>query len=430
MRANRYDYEAVAELGERISRALSESEHGEASRQLQDALEELAVAHEELRLQNEALEEARLRAEREQARYAGLFEFSPEPYFLTSDDGRIMEANRPAAELLGVPIEQLMRKPLIVFVPFEGRHAFRSMLNEIGRVGRVKDRIVPVSPRQGPRRYVSVNIALRGDHEGGLHWAMRDVTQAVDHDRALRELEAELEERVRDRTAELEAQLAAKDEFLGMVSHELRTPLTTMMGNAEVLSRQSRLLTEEDRKGALADISSEGARLLRLIDDMLLLARIESQVQELEPLLPVHIVKTFAERASPQLNRQISVHAGNDLPAAAGEPTFVEQILQNLVSNAAKFTTDGIDIEISSDAENVLFAVGDRGPGVPEEELPHLFDPFYRATSTSHLAAGHGLGLAVARRLVQAQGGRIWAEPRPGGGTLVMFTLPIYPTWA
>ncbi|MEX0751269.1 MAG: ATP-binding protein [Dehalococcoidia bacterium] len=223
---------------------------------------------------------------------------------------------------------------------------------------------------------------------------------------------------------------AAKDEFLGLVSHELKTPITTILGNAEVLDRRFDAIADADRIEALADIRAEAERLHRIIDNLLVLARLEQGSSiEREPMLVRRIVQqivTSHGRSFP--GRVIDVRWDLDPAPVLGSPPYLEQTLRNLISNAEKYSPQDRQIRIeASRADNELIVrVLDEGPGVREDELDVIFTPFYRSSTTASLAQGVGIGLAVCRRLIEAQGGRIWAARRSAeGGSEFGFALPI-----
>ena len=123
----------------------------------------------------------------------------------------------------------------------------------------------------------------------------------------------------------------------------------------------------------------------------------------------------------------MSVVAESPLPPASAEPTYAEQVLRNLLSNAEKYSPSGAPVEIHAarDGGNIVIRVLDRGRGIDKSETDQVFTAFYRSPRTSELASGAGIGLAVCRRLIEAQGGRTWVSPREGGGMEAGFTLPV-----
>jgi signal transduction histidine kinase len=223
---------------------------------------------------------------------------------------------------------------------------------------------------------------------------------------------------------------AQREAFLGILSHELRTPITTIYAGSKVLSREDDL---PPRTRELAgDISAEAERLFRLVEDLLVMTRAERGVLQLasEPVLLQRIVDSAIrlERAHwPASPIQLAGEA-IDLPAVAGDATYVEQVVRNLLSNAAKYSPPGAPIEVGLEArpEGVACRVLDRGRGFATREAEDLFELFYRAPATAAQAAGAGIGLFVCRRLILAMGGRIWARPRPGGGAEFGFLLRRY----
>ena len=240
----------------------------------------------------------------------------------------------------------------------------------------------------------------------------------------LLQLRDELEERVRQRTAQLEAanrqneelvaQLRqaneAKDEFLGLLSHELRTSMTLIYGGIKAIRRMSGRLDAEETVALLENVEQETDSLYRMIEDLLNLARLELGEQlTTEPVLVQHVIQKFARSFSHNRpHREVLVDVPDDLEPVLAEPTYVEQILRNLMSNAEKYSPPESPVEA-------------------EEEAEAVFERFYRSRQTPRRARGMGMGLTVCKRLVEAQRGRIWLAPRDGGGLEVSFTLPVEP---
>jgi signal transduction histidine kinase len=231
------------------------------------------------------------------------------------------------------------------------------------------------------------------------------------------------------RTAErLRAANSAKDEFLGLVSHELKTPITVILGNARLLTRAGDELEPVDRRSALEDVARESDRLHGIIDNLLVLARLEQgQHPEAEP---VDLGRTIeravddARRAFPA--RTFEVRADASRSFVLGEPVFLRQVLWNLLTNAVKYGSDhAIEVEVSRVGSEARTRVLDRGRGIDPAEAERLFEPFYRSRAAGEDVSGVGIGLTVCRRLIEAQGGRVWARPRDGGGADIGFALPL-----
>jgi signal transduction histidine kinase len=228
--------------------------------------------------------------------------------------------------------------------------------------------------------------------------------------------------------AELRQAARAKDDFLGIVSHELRTPITTIYGGARLLGARRDQLSSENANELISDIEQESERLYRLVQNLLVLARTETRAEvEKEPVsLPQLIQKLMATFARRRPNRNVEVHMKPGAEIAWAEDSYLDQILLNLVTNADKYSPPDqtIEIEVCVEGDQHIFRVLDRGPGVSEKEIGRIFESFFRSSTTAASARGTGVGLAVCRRLVEAQGGRIWANLRPGGGLEVGFALP------
>ena len=230
----------------------------------------------------------------------------------------------------------------------------------------------------------------------------------------------------------LEEQRAAalRDAFIGVISHELRTPVTTIFGLARILRRRGAAIDPEVRDQAIVDIEEEADRLTRLIEDLLVLSRVEGGAVpiETEPInlerLVRHIAETERERHP---DRRYTFSSPPELHLVVGEPTYVEQVVRNLLTNASKYSAPGTTIELVLEpgATEVSLRVLDRGIGIDAEAAQHAFDLFFRTPDASRVASGAGIGLFVSRQLVDAMGGRIWIIPREGGGTEVGFSLPV-----
>jgi PAS domain S-box-containing protein len=253
----------------------------------------------------------------------------------------------------------------------------------------------------------------------------RDVTEEV-------EVEAE-----RLRMAEAERRASELGQaFIGVVSHELRTPITAIFGGSKLLRRLD-AGNSEKRAELTADIEAEAERLYRLTEDLLVLTRVERGNLEMgmEPVaLPRVLERVIASEQErwPLTTLELVVQPG--MPIALGDNTYIEQLIRNLVGNAAKYAPQGASVQVvatatqptDGSASEVEVRVLDRGPGLAEEDLDHLFDLFYRSPLTAKKAPGAGIGLFVCNHLARAMGGRLWAQNREGGGAEFGFSLQAY----
>lgn len=240
----------------------------------------------------------------------------------------------------------------------------------------------------------------------------------------------ELETIVDERTRELRIANEAKDEFLGMISHEMRTPLTLISGGVRILRSRGDALPPEAREAVLADLDAESSRLTRIVEDLLVLARTELGNEIVtEPVSLVALVERVANSIRRTTSRLITVTAQPKLPPVAGEETYLERVVTNLVSNAEKYSHAGESIEIALSRSNdatALVSVTDSGPGVDPAELKLIFERFYRSGTTASRAKGVGMGLTVCTRLIEAMSGDIQANHLPDGRFQVSFTVPLY----
>jgi PAS domain S-box-containing protein len=221
---------------------------------------------------------------------------------------------------------------------------------------------------------------------------------------------------------------AVRETFIGVLSHELRTPVTTIFGGAKLLAREHSTLDEETRRGIFQDIYEEAERLQRLVEDVVALNRFAEEGGEIawEPVLLQRLVPRVVQSEEARWpGVTFAVDIAPALPTVTADPTYVEQVVRNLLSNGAKYGGPGSTVTLAAEAGDgeVLVRVLDDGPGFPAEETSRLFELFYRSPGTAGSATGAGIGLFVCARLVAAMGGRIWASPRPEGGAEFGFAL-------
>jgi len=225
---------------------------------------------------------------------------------------------------------------------------------------------------------------------------------------------------------------AVRETFIGVLSHELRTPITTIFGGARVLSREDSGLDEATRREILDDVAEEAERLKRLVEDVVALNRFGEADADLgrEPVLLQRIVPRVVgseKERWPGVEFAIDMPAG--LPTVMADPTYLEQVVRNLLANAAKYGGQGTEVDVvveyRGESDEVAVCVRDDGPGIELHEAERLFDLFYRSPNTATATTGAGIGLFVCARLVRAMGGRVWARPLPAGGAEFGFALRV-----
>jgi len=233
---------------------------------------------------------------------------------------------------------------------------------------------------------------------------------------------------VRDITHFREAE-ELKSTFVSVISHELKTPVALIKGYVGTLRREDVSWDREIVQDSLEVIEEEADRLTELIENLLDATRLQAGTLSLnraDVLLPV-IAKRMVTRFQTQSDRHtIVVDFPEDCPVIWGDETRLEQVFANLLSNAIKYSPQGGEIRITGKVhpEHVVVCVSDQGPGISPEDIPHVFDRFYRATSASRSTKGAGLGLFLTRAVIEAHGGRIWVDPKPGDGARICFSLP------
>jgi len=278
------------------------------------------------------------------------------------------------------------------------------------------------------------------------------LAQIQQNESALREARDDLEQRVTERTAELERAkrevetfsfsiLRAKeelersskfkDQFLSTMSHELRTPLNAVLGFSELLTEERYGPLNERQQRYVKHIHTGGKHLLRLINDILDLSKIEAGRLELT-IENVPVPTSFAEvvdimRSLADKKSQTLLQEAPSGLSVRADPTRFKQVLMNLIGNAIKFTPEGGAIRLLAHRldEGVRVEVRDSGPGIPVEEQQRIFEAFYRLGETDKKTEGTGLGLAITRRLVELHGGTLGLESQPGSGSCFFFTLPV-----
>ncbi len=333
--------------------------------------------------------------------------------------GMILWANSAEMDLLGYEADEYIGRPIADF------HADQPVIHDILRRLTADETLHNYEARlrckNGDIRDVLISSnVLRGSNGEFIHTrcVTRDVT-----DRGLAQAAIQLA------NEQLAAAVRLKDEVLGLVSHELRTPLTTLKGGTRLLSRSLDPAQEEQRT-ALAEIEASTERLERLIENMLILARVDNGDRpEREPVLMHRLVAAAAQQCQIRHpGRHVQFFCENELPPVFGNELYIAQIAENLLENAAKYSPEGspVEIAVGRRGDFVETIISDRGRGISEEGAAQLFEPFFRDQSTAGLAPGLGLGLAVCRRLIDEQAGCIEVRPRDGGGCCFTFAIPVF----
>jgi PAS domain S-box-containing protein len=284
-------------------------------------------------------------------------------------------------------------------------------------------------------RVLELDVVPVRPEGSGVLVHVRDVTARVAVRRGLEERSRGLEERNR---ALVEA-TALNNQFVATVSHELRGPLSSVVAFSHLLGDAAAGELSEDQRTYLDVIDRNANRLLRLIEDLLLLSRLESRTLQLNPA-PVRLRDVLsvavAERRPAALNAEIDLHleCPDDGPDVVCDDTRVHQVVDNLLNNALKFTPAGGEVTVRARVEGDfwLIEVADSGVGIPAADLPRLFSAFFRGSNATasvgrQIVPGTGLGLVVSRAIVELHGGTISVASTEGVGTTVTLSLPTRP---
>lgn len=297
-----------------------------------------------------------------------------------------------------------------------------------GQPGRPADRLHEVPVRLGDGMVGLISLVRYPEAppftaaDGRLLSAVGNQLAAAIERTRLREEAAEAE--ILRRTDEL------KTALLNTVSHDLRTPLSSIIASAGSLLQQDVRWTEDERRDFAGAIEEEAERLNRLVGNLLDLSRI--QAGSLVPKrgwydLSALVDDVLGRLRSVTSQHQVVVSVAGQLPPVFLDYILIDEVFANLIENAVRYSPPGSEIAIRASRTNgaVRVEVADRGPGFPPDALPRLFEPFYRIQREGQTPGGTGLGLAVAKGLVEAHGGQIWAENRKTGGARLVFILPL-----
>ncbi|MDF0644547.1 MAG: ATP-binding protein [Nitrospira sp.] len=379
-----------------------------------------------------------------------------------------------SARLVGVSSEvarfaEQLEIPVTDPASFEGIVLQQGQPILIHEISQVLDQLHPLyrelATRTGTKSFITVPLKVKGWILGSLtvdrgqaHSLTQDDLEvmvtfanqlaiALDNVAAYREIEelnTGLEQKVLERTIQLETankQLQElnqlKSSFVSMVSHELRTPMTSIRTYVENMLDGVTGAVNDKQSQYLRRIQFNIDRLTRMIVDLLDLSRIEAGRVELRrESIPIvgwmnELVEGLQSLAAGK-SVTIESHSLATLPAVHADRDKLTQILTNLIGNAIKFTPAGgriaVEAQVHDDSDFLRICVSDTGCGIPPAELPKVFEKFFRGTTTSAEARGAGLGLAIAKSLVELHGGCIWVESMVGQGTSFYFTLPFYST--
>lgn len=360
---------------------------------------------------------------------AAIVESSNDAIISKTLDGQILSWNRSAEELFGYKADEIIGKPIATIIPPDRHDEERMILERLSRGEQIGHFETIRHTKDGRLVNLSLTISPVRDRNGNIIGASkvaRDITERKSDERRLQEA-----------LEKAQAATNAKSEFLANMSHELRTPLNAVIGIANLLQHPG--MTAEKQKEFLKTLHLSAQQLLQLINDLLDISKLESQLMKLEriPFSPEDIANEVFEIHNITAKEK---HIYLDFPEnrtpaieVMGDPLRFKQILNNLISNAIKFTEKGgVTMEISHQAlqnqpHHITYCVKvtDTGVGIQSEKLGGIFAKFTQADmSTTRKYGGTGLGLAITKTLVDLMGGTITVESHIGKGSSFTVTIP------
>jgi PAS domain S-box-containing protein len=339
-----------------------------------------------------------------------LFESANAPIIVWNPQLRVTRFNRACQRLTGYTSDEVVGQELAVLFPAESRE------ESISRIVHASDREdqeapeIPVLRKDGTIRTLLWNSA--NIHKGDRTAVIATIAQGLD-------------------ITERKQAEQMKADFVSFVTHQLRTPLSGIRWQLE-LAEQDEGLTE-DTASFVADARASAERLIRLVNDLLAVTHLEGGRLAVHPQ-PLDLARVTADVVDDLMplihekNQQINVPDAMAMPDAYGDPKLVREVVLNLLSNAMKYTPQGGSIAVSmgTSGDMVQWAVRDTGIGISREAQAHLFEKFYRAENARVMnTEGTGLGLYLARLVLERSGGRVWCESEEGHGATFTFTLPV-----
>jgi PAS domain S-box-containing protein len=342
-------------------------------------------------------------AEEALRRYKLLAEYARDIILFVDRDGRIVEANNAALQAYGYEREELLALSIYDLRAGETAALIPDQLAQADAGGILFESI----HRRKDGSTFPVEVSSQGTTIGNrrvLLSIVRDITE-------------------RKRAEQF------REEYLSLISHDLRTPLTVILGQADFLRLALERIGNRRLAGGAEAIVASGKRMRAMIQDLVDTARLEAGQISLhqEPVVLQDLLREVAARAVPLADQpRVQLDLAEEPVTVLGDRERLERVIVNLVTNALKYSDadQPVAVRLVQRAHEGLISIVDRGVGISQPDLPHVFDRFFRATNRKG-AEGLGLGLYIARLIVHAHGGRIWAESEPGKGSAFRFALPL-----
>ena len=359
-----------------------------------------------------------------EARFRSLAQNSSDVITIVDRDLNVVYQSSAVARVFGLDPSALLRRPLADWIHPDDAAAMLDALTGLMSDGQ-DSRLVECRLRREDGSWRDVETAISNlvddPSVNGVVLNSRDVS-----DRKRTERELEMRER-------LQALDKVKTDFLSSVSHELRTPLTSILGYLEMLGDGSAGEVAPDQARLLGVVERNAQRLLILIEELLIMSRVESGTFHLTtgPVQVAALLEGALQAVLPGnagRDLDVTIEVAGDVGTIQGDGGQLDRVLINLISNAIKFTPDGGRVRVSAhgQGDEIVLKVADSGMGIPLADQPRIFERFFRSSATQHLAVpGTGLGLSITKAIIDEHGGRISIASQPGEGTEVTVVLPV-----
>jgi len=339
-------------------------------------------------------------------------------------------ANKEVSKLLGYQLDEIIGSDFQKFLDEESQPLVRS-----NYLARLQGEDIPyryefgIIRKDGEKRHVELSAAIAEDSMGNKNviGQLVDITERKKAEEEVRRLNEELEQRVINRTHELELANSEMEAFTYSVSHDLRAPLRAIDGYARIILEDYSSILDVEGQRLFSVISQNSQRMSQLIDDLLAFSRLNrAEMHKSQIDMQKLAASVYEELTSAEERKQIDFRI-DTLAPISGDPSLVKQVWTNLISNAIKFTSKQnqavIEIGCTPKDNEAIYYIRDNGAGFDMHYAHQLFGVFHRLHNEKEFE-GTGVGLAIVQRVIQRHGGRVWGKGEVGKGATFYFSLP------